>query len=76
MRRPKRLPRGIFVRTDRGTDWYWIRYFDQRGRKHREKASPPLERAKAALEKRRTEVREGKVVCAALPLIPASCLTR
>src|SRR5215472_9205537 len=56
MRRPKKLPRGIFLREG----WYWIRYADQHGRLHREKASPMLEGAKAALEKRRTEVRELK----------------
>jgi integrase len=61
VKRPKnKLPRGIFIRKDRGTDWYWIRYFDQHGRKHREKASPLLEGAKATLEKRRIEIREGK----------------
>ena len=54
MRRPKRLPRGIFVRGG----WFWIRYVDQHGRLHREKASPLLEGAKAALAKRRTEIRE------------------
>jgi hypothetical protein len=40
--------------------WYWIRCSDQHGLIHREKGSPLLEGAKAALEKRRTEVREGK----------------
>jgi hypothetical protein len=55
MRRPKKLPRGIFFRDG----WCWIRYADQHGRIHREKASPLLEGAKAALAKRRTEVREG-----------------
>lgn len=52
----KKLPRGIFVRGG----WYWIRYVDQHGRLHREKASPLLEGAKAALAKRRTEIRELK----------------
>jgi integrase len=55
MRRPKRLPRGIFLRDG----WYWIRYADQHGRLHREKGSPLLEGAKDALAKRRTEIREG-----------------
>jgi integrase len=56
-RRRKKLPRGIFEGKD---GWYWIRYADRHGRIHREKGSPMLEGAKAALEKRRTEVREGK----------------
>lgn len=56
MRRPKRLPRGIFFRNG----WYWIRYVDQHGRLHREKGSPLLEGAKDALAKRRTEIRELK----------------
>src|SRR5579875_1996469 len=57
MRRPRKLPRGIFIGKD---SWYWIRYADQHGLIHREKGSPLLEGAKGALEKRRTEVREGK----------------
>jgi integrase len=60
MRKPKKLPRGINIRKDRSRDWYTIRYTDQWGRKHREKASPTLEGAKAALERRKTEVRMGK----------------
>jgi hypothetical protein len=55
MKRPKKLPRGIFFRDT----WHWIRYSDNHGRLHREKASPLLEGAKAALAKRRTEMREG-----------------
>jgi site-specific recombinase XerD len=39
---------------------YWIRYADQHGKIHREKVGPFLEPAKAAVEKRRTEVRERK----------------
>jgi integrase len=57
MRSPKKLPRGVYVGKD---GWYWIRYTDQHGKLHREKASPFLEGAKAALEKRRTEIRELK----------------
>jgi integrase len=49
----ERLPRGIFVRNK----WYWIRFADQHGRIRRQKASPLLEHAKAALERRHTEVR-------------------
>jgi site-specific recombinase XerD len=56
MKRPEKLPRGIFVRNE----WYWIRYTDQHGRLHREKASPLLSGALKALEKRRTEIRERK----------------
>ena len=52
----KKLPRGIFVRNRE----YWIRYTDQHGKLHREKVGPYLDPAKAAVEKRRTEVREGK----------------
>jgi hypothetical protein len=62
MKRPKnqKLPRGIFRRKDRDDGWYYVRYFDRHAHKHVEKASPTLEGAKAALEKRRTEIREGK----------------
>jgi integrase len=58
MKRPKnaKLPRGVFIRNDE----YWIRYTDQNGKLHREKVGPFLEPAKAAVEKRRTEVRERK----------------
>ena len=56
MRHPKKLPRGIFIRDS----WYWIRYADRHGRIHREKGSPLLEGAKAAIAKRRTEIREEK----------------
>jgi integrase len=56
MKRPKKLPRGIFVRNGE----YWIRYADQHGKIHREKIGPFLEPAKAAVEKRRSDVREGK----------------
>ena len=58
MKRPKdkKLPRGVFVRNGE----YWIRYADQYGKLHREKVGPFLEQAKAAVEKRRSEIREGK----------------
>ena len=52
----RKLPRGIYVRNA----WYWIRYADQHGKIHREKASPLLEGAKSALAKRRTQVKEAK----------------
>jgi integrase len=55
-RRNRKLPRGIFRRGG----WFWIRYTDQFGRLHREKASPFLDGAKDALAKRRSEIREGK----------------
>jgi integrase len=58
MKRPKdkKLPRGVFIRNGA----YWIRYADQNGIIHREKVGPFLDPAKAAVEKRRSEVREGK----------------
>jgi integrase len=56
MKRPKKLPRGVFVRNGE----YWIRYTDQFRKLHREKVGPFLEPAKAAVEKRRSEAREGK----------------
>ncbi len=55
-KKPDELPRGVFIRDEQ----YWIRYRDQNGRLHREKAGPLLETAKAYIEKRRTERREGK----------------
>jgi integrase len=39
---------------------YWIRYADQHGKIHREKIGPFLEPAKRAVEKRRSDIREGK----------------
>lgn len=56
MKRPKKLPRGIFVRNGE----YWIRYTDQHGKLHREKVGVFLEPAKVAVGKRRAEVRELK----------------
>ena len=56
MIRHKKLPRGVFGRNSE----YWIRYTDQHGKLHREKVGPFLEQAKAAVQKRRSEVREGK----------------
>jgi len=55
-RRNRKLPRGIFRRDG----WYWVRYTDQFGRLHREKANLYLDGAKNVLAKRRTEIREGK----------------
>jgi len=58
MKRPKdkKLTRGVFVRNND----YWIRYTDQHGKLHREKVGPFLEPAKRAVEKRRSDIREGK----------------
>ncbi|HEY6273159.1 MAG TPA: hypothetical protein VIX19_14350 [Terriglobales bacterium] len=56
MNKPRKLPRGIFVRDGE----YWINYRDQLGRRHREHVGPFLEFAKRALEKRHTERAEGK----------------
>jgi integrase len=56
MKKAGKLPRGIFEGKD---GWYWIRYTDQFGHIHREKGSPMLASAKAALERRRDEVRAG-----------------
>ena len=51
--------RGVYER-DRGSGVYWIVYFDALGKRHREKIGPkPL--AIAAYQKRKTEVREGKL---------------
>ncbi len=52
----RKLPRGVFVRDSE----YWIRYTDQFGKLHREKLGLFLEPAKAAVEKRRSDVREEK----------------
>jgi integrase len=57
VKRQKKLPRGIHIHK---SGWYGICYFDRNGKRHREKASPLLEGAKAALEKRRTQIRELK----------------
>jgi integrase len=54
MKRPKKLPRGVFVRNGE----YWIRYTDQNGKLHREKVGPFLVPAKRAVEKRRSDIRE------------------
>jgi integrase len=56
MKRPKKLPRGVFVRNAE----YWIRYTDQHRKLRREKVGPFLELVKSTVEKRRSEVREGK----------------
>jgi integrase len=57
MKEKRKLPRGIYPGKD---GWYWIRYTDQLGHIHREKGSPILTNAKAALERRRDEVRSGR----------------
>jgi site-specific recombinase XerD len=54
----KQLPRGIFEKT-KGSGVYWIRYTDAKGRKRREK-SGTISMAKKLLEKRKTEVLQGK----------------
>lgn len=54
--RGKKLPRGVFVREG----LYWIRFADRRGKIRREKVGPYLEQAKAAYQKRKSEVRELK----------------
>jgi integrase len=56
MRRPKKLPRGVFLRNHD----YWIRFADATGKIRREKVGPFLEQAKKAVEKRRSDVREGR----------------
>jgi integrase len=53
----RRPPRGVF---ERKPGEYWICYFDQHGRRHREKIGPSLKLAQAAYRKRKTEIREGK----------------
>ncbi len=53
----RRPPRGIF---ERNPGEHWIRYADQNGRIHREKIGPSLKLAKAAYQKRKTEIREGR----------------
>jgi integrase len=53
----RKLPRGIFVNSGDPSRWFWIRYADPTGKIRREKASPLLSAAQAALERRRTEVR-------------------
>jgi len=49
---------GVFERTKGSGDW-WIRYSDQYGHIHREKAGPKS-LAQKAYEKRKTSIREGK----------------
>jgi integrase len=58
MARILRKQRGIFERPARSGIW-WICYFDQFGRKHREKVGMK-QSAIAAYQKRKTEVREGR----------------
>lgn len=50
--------RGIFERP-KGSGTWWVRYADQNGKLHREKAGPKG-LARELYEKRKTEVREGK----------------
>jgi integrase len=57
MVRSTKKHRGIFERP-RGSGIWWICYFDQFGRKHREKVGMK-QSAIAAYQKRKTEVREG-----------------
>jgi integrase len=59
MKRPKKLPRGVFIKNPED-GLFWIRYADQHGKVRREMSGPFLEKAKRAVEKRRSEVREGK----------------
>jgi site-specific recombinase XerD len=57
MKRSKnKLPRGVFVRDG----VYWIRFSDQHGKIHRQHIGPFLESAKAAVERRRDQVRSGQ----------------
>jgi hypothetical protein len=65
-RKPKKH-RGIFERPASSGVW-WICYFDQFGRKHREKVGMKRS-AIAAYQKRKTEIREGTIT---LPLRLAS----
>jgi integrase len=58
MVRTLKKQRGIFERPARSGIW-WICYFDQFGRKHREKVGMK-QSAIAAYQKRKTEVREGR----------------
>jgi hypothetical protein len=52
------MARGIFERP-KGSGIWWVRYTDQYGKLHREKVGPKS-LAKAAYQKRKTEIREGK----------------
>jgi site-specific recombinase XerD len=56
MSKRKKPPRGVFVRDGE----YWIRYADQFGKMHREKAGPLVSEAVAAYQTRKSEVRAGK----------------
>jgi integrase len=50
--------RGVFERP-KGSGIWWIRYADQYGKLHREKVGPKS-LARAAYQKRKTEIKEGK----------------
>jgi hypothetical protein len=58
MARPVKKQRGIFERP-KGSGVWWICYFDQNGKKHREKVGL-RQTAISAYRKRKTEVREGR----------------
>ena len=57
--RKRKLPRGVFERP-KGSGIYWVRYHDQNGQEHRERAGTSLKLAKDIYAKRKTEVREGR----------------
>ena len=58
MARPVKKQRGIFERP-KGSGVWWICYFDQYGRKHREKVGMKAA-ALTVYQQRKTEVRQGK----------------
>src|SRR5688572_27472795 len=58
MARPVKKHRGIFERPKQSGIW-WICYFDQYGRKHREKVGMKAT-ALTVYQQRKTEVRQGK----------------
>src|SRR5690349_6322174 len=55
-KRGDRKHRGVYEHP-KGSDVYWVVYFDESGRRHREKVGPKS-LAKALYEKRKTQVRE------------------
>src|SRR5437762_8943658 len=57
-RKPQLPPRGIFERP-KGSGIWWVHYFDQYGRRHREKVGPK-KLAVDVYRKRKTAVREGR----------------
>lgn len=56
--KPKRNPRGLFERP-KGSGVWWVVYFDQHGRRHREKVGP-RGLALDVYRKRKNEIREGR----------------